>query len=91
MTVFDTGPKAVTADFDAGDIGYVKKGLGHYLENTGTTDLVMVEVFKTDHFAEVSLSQWLTHTPPQMVMDTLNISAETIAQFPKNRPDVLPI
>jgi oxalate decarboxylase len=90
MTVFDTGPKAVTADFHAGDIGYVKKGLGHYVENTGTTDLVMVEVFKADHFAEVSLSEWLTHTPPQMVMDTLNISAETISQFPKNRPDVLP-
>jgi oxalate decarboxylase len=35
MTVFNTGPAAVTANFHAGDIGYVKKGLGHYIENTG--------------------------------------------------------
>jgi oxalate decarboxylase len=91
MTVFDTGPKAATADFRAGDIGYVKKSLGHYVENTGGTDLVMVEVFKTDHFAEVSLSDWLTHTPPQMIMDTLNISAADLARFPNNRPDILPI
>ncbi|MFL9934462.1 cupin domain-containing protein [Paraburkholderia sp. RL18-103-BIB-C] len=91
MTVFDTGPKAATADFRAGDIGYVKKSLGHYVENTGDTDLVMVEVFKTDHFAEVSLSDWLTHTPPQMIMDTLNISAADLARFPNNRPDILPI
>ena len=28
MTVFDTGPKAQTADFRAGDVGYVKKSLG---------------------------------------------------------------
>jgi oxalate decarboxylase len=91
MTVFDTGPKAATADFRAGDIGYVKKSLGHYVENTGDTDLVMVEVFKSDHFAEVSLSDWLTHTPPQMIRDTLNISAADLARFPNNRPDILPI
>ncbi|MEW9584431.1 oxalate decarboxylase family bicupin [Paraburkholderia sp. DGU8] len=91
MTVFDTGPKAATADFRAGDIGYVKKSLGHYVENTGDTDLVMVEVFKSDHFAEVSLSDWLTHTPPQMIMDTLNISAADLARFPNNRPDILPL
>jgi oxalate decarboxylase len=90
VTVFDTGPKALTADFTAGDIGYVKKGLGHYVQNTGDTDLVFVEVFRSDHFAEVSLSDWLTHAPPEMVMQTLNISAETLAQFPRDRPDVLP-
>ena len=63
MTVFDTGPKAMTADFRAGDIGYVKKSLGHYVENTGDTDLVFLELFKSDHYAEVSLSDWLAHTP----------------------------
>jgi oxalate decarboxylase len=91
MTVFDTGPKAATADFKAGDIGYVKKSLGHYVENTGDTDLIMVEVFKADHFAEVSLSDWLTHTPPQMIQDTLKISPADLARFPNNRPDILPI
>lgn len=90
VTVFDTGPKAATADFNAGDIGYVKKGLGHYVQNVGDTDLIFLEVFKADHFAEVSLSDWLTHTPPEMVMQTLNISAETLAQFPRDRPDILP-
>jgi oxalate decarboxylase len=91
MTVFDTGPKAMTADFRPGDIGYVKKSLGHYVQNTGNTDLVFLELFKSDHYAEVSLSDWLTHTPPQMVMDTLKISRETLARFPNNRPDVVPV
>ncbi|MEK7968523.1 cupin domain-containing protein, partial [Burkholderia contaminans] len=67
MTVFDTGPKAQTADFRAGDVGYVKKSLGHYVQNTGSTDLVFLEIFKTDRYAEVSLSDWLAHTPPQLV------------------------
>src|SRR6202171_4800730 len=59
MTVFDTGPKAMTADFRPGDVGYVKKSLGHYVENTGNTDLVFLALFKSDHYADVSLSAWL--------------------------------
>jgi oxalate decarboxylase len=91
MTVFDTGPRAITNDFRAGDIGYVKKSLGHYVENTGTTDLVFMEIFRADHYAEVSLSEWLTHTPAQMVMEHLNITPEVLAKFPKNRPDIVPV
>jgi oxalate decarboxylase len=89
-TVFNTGPAAITADFHAGDIGYVKKGLGHYLENTGNTDLVYMEVFRADRFEEVSLSDWLAHSPIGMVAETLNLDPSVIAQFPKNRPDVVP-
>ena len=37
MTIFNTGPNAVTMDFNAGDVGYVKKNLGHYIKNTGDT------------------------------------------------------
>src|SRR5882762_5321251 len=91
MTVFNTGPAAMTADFRPGDIGYVKKSFGHYVQNTGNTDLVFLELFKSDHYEEVSLSDWLTHTPPKMVMDTLNISRETLAKFPNSRPDIVPI
>jgi oxalate decarboxylase len=91
MTVFDTGPKAMTADFRPGDIGYVKKSLGHYVQNTGNTDLVFLELFKSDHYAEVSLSDWLTHVPPDLVMQHLNISRETLARFPKSRPDIVPL
>ena len=65
MTVFDAGPRAQTADFRPGDVGYVKKNLGHYVQNTGNTDLVFLELFKSDRYAEVSLSEWLTHVPPK--------------------------
>ncbi|MBV9406277.1 MAG: cupin domain-containing protein, partial [Acidobacteriaceae bacterium] len=46
MTVFFNGGKARTADFNAGDVGYVPKTLGHYIENTGDTDLIFIEMFK---------------------------------------------
>ena len=91
VTVFNTGPQVMTADFHAGDIGYVKKALGHYVENTGSTDLVFVEVFRADRFEEVSLSDWLAHSPIDMVAQTLNLDPSVIARFPKNRPDVVPV
>jgi oxalate decarboxylase len=91
MTVFNTGPAAQTADFRAGDLGYIKKSLGHYIENTGTTDLVFMEIFRTDRYEEVSLAEWLAHTPPAMVAATLNIDPAIIAKFPKIRPEVVPV
>jgi oxalate decarboxylase len=90
MTVFNTGPRAQTADFRPGDLGYVKKGLGHYVQNVGDTDLVFLEIFKTDRFAEVSLAQWLACTPPEMVAAHLNMDPALIAQFSKDRPDIVP-
>ena len=64
--------------------------IGHYVENTGNTDLVYVEVFRADRFEEVSLSDWLAHSPIDMVAETLNLNSSVIAQFPKNRPDLVP-
>ncbi|MEJ0018598.1 MAG: cupin domain-containing protein [Acetobacteraceae bacterium] len=90
-TVFNTGPAAITADFHAGDIGYVKKGLGHYVENTGDSDLVFVEVFRTDRFEEVSLADWLAHSPPEMVAETLNLDPKYVAQLPRSRREVVPV
>jgi oxalate decarboxylase len=90
MTVFNAGPAADTANFHPGDIGYVKKGLGHYIENTGTTDLVLVAVFRSSRYEEVSFSDWLAHSPPEMVAATFNLAPEVVARFPKNRLDLMP-
>ena len=91
VTVFNTGPKAQTTDFNPGDVWYIKKSLGHYVENVGDEEAQVISVFKSDRFAEVSLSDWLTHVPPEMVRQTLNISAETLSKFPVNRPGFTPV
>ena len=90
MTVFDSGPRAVTMDFSPGDIGYVRRSNGHYVKNTGDTDLLYLEVFKSSYYADVSLSDWLTHTPPELVAQHLNVDVATIAKFPRNKPVVMP-
>jgi hypothetical protein len=56
----------------------------------GHTDLQYLEVFRSSYYADVSLSDWLTHTPPAMVAQTLNIDKAEIAKFPNDRPLVMP-
>jgi oxalate decarboxylase len=91
LTVFNTGPETVSQNFHAGDIGYVKRDYGHYLRNTGNTDLVYLEVFNSSYFADVSLSDWLTHTPPALVAQHFNIDPAVIAQWPHTKPYVVPV
>ncbi len=90
MTVFFNGGKARTADFNAGDVGYVQKTFGHYIENTGDTDLIFLEMFKADRFMDLSLSEWVANTPPELVMQHLGISRETLATIPKKKVAVVP-
>src|SRR5579863_2602768 len=45
MTVFTAVGNARTMDYNANDVGYVPYVPGHYIENTGDTDLVFLELF----------------------------------------------
>lgn len=91
MTIFNTGPKAVTLDFNPGDIGYVPRNLGHYIKNIGTEDLVFLEVFRSDRYQSIALSDWITHVPAQMAVAHLNVPADVIAKFPRGNEAVVPV
>jgi oxalate decarboxylase len=90
MTVFATGGRARTADFETGDVGYVLKTLPHYIENTGNTDLKFLEMFRSRHFQDLSISEWLTHTPPDLVSAHLNFDKATLNAIPKESAVVVP-
>ena len=77
-------------DFQAGDVGYVEKTLLHYIENTGETDLIFLEMFKSSYYQDMSLSQWLSHTPPELVMAHLKIDRATYDAIPKEEIVVMP-
>ena len=90
MTVFATGGRARTMDFEAGDVGYVLKTLPHYVENTGNTDLKFLEMFKSSYYQDLSLSEWLSHTPPELVTAHLNLDKATLDALPRGKPVILP-
>jgi oxalate decarboxylase len=90
MGVFNAGPNVQTQDFRAGDIGYVPRNQGHYVQNSGTTDLQFLALFRTSDYQEVSLSEWLVRTPPALVAQHFNIDPSALARFPQDAPGIVP-
>lgn len=90
MGVFAASGQARTFDMRAGDVGYVPFAMGHYIENTGTTTLRFLEVFKSSYFADVSLTQWLALTPPELVAAHLKMDPRVIESFRKKKVPVVP-
>jgi oxalate decarboxylase len=91
MTVMAAAGKSRTMDFAAGDVGYVQQTFPHYVENTGDTDLVFLEMFKSGAYQDLSLSEWLAHTPPELVRAHLHIDQATFDAIPKEKTVVTPV
>ncbi|KZP33779.1 putative oxalate decarboxylase/oxidase [Athelia psychrophila] len=83
VTLFASQAAASTVDFQGGDIGYIPPSFGHYIENTGNTTLVFLEILKSSIFQDISLNQWLALTPPELVKAHLGLDDETISKLSK--------
>jgi oxalate decarboxylase len=68
----------------------VQQTLPHYIENTGDTDLQFLEMFKSSFYQDLALSEWLSHTPPELVMAHLNIDKATLNALPKDKLTIVP-
>lgn len=90
MGVFGASGQARTFDFRAGDVGYVPFAMGHYVENTGTTTMRFLEVFKSSYFADVSLDQWMALTPPELVSAHLKLDPRVMEALRKTKAPVVP-
>lgn len=91
LTVFAGVGRARTMDFQAGDVAYIPKDMGHYFENTGSEDARYLEIFKSDHFQEVALASWMSHVPSQLVEAHTHLSPEDSASIPKQSVGFRPI
>ncbi|KAH9481877.1 Oxalate decarboxylase OxdC [Psilocybe cubensis] len=89
VTIFAAQSNARTFNYQAGDIGYVPATMGHYVENTGNSTLRFLEIFNTDMFEDISLSNWLALTPPELVKAHLGFDDATIAKLQKTKPTVI--
>lgn len=89
MTIAVNGGRARTMDFNANDVGFVPRVATHYIENTGKTDAVFLEMLKADEFVDVSLNNWIRRLPPEAVMAHMNIDQQLIAKIPSEKELVI--
>ena len=90
MTVFMPVGSARTMDFSANDVGFVPANAGHYVQNTGDTDLVFLEMFKASEVVDFSLNQWIRRLPPEMVYSHLKLDRNSIYTIPAEKLQIVP-
>ncbi|MFO1069285.1 MAG: cupin domain-containing protein [Geminicoccaceae bacterium] len=85
VVVTDPDGHSEVAEFAAGDVWYFPRGHGHVIQarEQGCT---FIEVFNNGHFSgfgTFSSTDWLAHTPPEVLAKNFGVPAEVFAAFPK--------
>jgi oxalate decarboxylase len=61
----------------------VPQGYGHYIENTGEEDLVVLLALNNGTYRSVSITAWFAGTPAGTLATNFGVPASTFAAFPK--------
>ena len=89
MTVFNATAKARTFNYRAGDVGFVPRTMGHYIENIGTTTMRCINVFNTPKYKDVSLNNWMALTPPALIRGHLGLDDVAMKALRRERDAVV--
>ena len=90
MGVFGASGDARTFDYRAGDVGFVPFAMGHYIENTGSGPVRYLEMFRSAHYADLSLNQWMALTPPELVQGHLQLDDTVMQALQRTKHQVVP-
>jgi oxalate decarboxylase len=82
MGVFGSHGRERTEELNAGDVGYVPQGYGHYIENAGTEDLELLIVLNNGTYQSISLSAWVAANPHLLLATNFKVPESTFANFP---------
>lgn len=85
VAVFSGRQGVRTEDFQAGDVGYVKRSSGHYVENTGQDVVRFLELFNSSYYADVSLADWMGNTPKELIAAHLHLEQTALDALPKEK------
>lgn len=89
VTVFTPDGAMFVDDVDAGDLWLFPAGFPHSIQALGEGGCEFLLVFNQGNFSEEStllLSDWLKHTPPEILQQNFGLSAEAIENLPKGEP-----
>ena len=85
-TVITPDGTTSTDDFEVGDIWYFPKGYGHSLQCVGNVPCTFLLGFDNGHFSEFgtfSVTDWMSHTSPEILARNSGLPASVFASLPK--------
>lgn len=92
-TVISPNGQPATDIFEPGDIWYFPRGHGHALQNISNEEAHFVLGFDDGHFSEFgtfSITDWVGHTPTNVISRNLGLTARAISGLPKKEAYIIP-
>ena len=86
VTTIDPDNRSETVDFGPGDVWYFPRGHGHSIQGIGDKPCLFLLVFDNGYFSEFgtfSISDWVGHTPAEVLAKNFGVPAAIFANFPK--------
>jgi oxalate decarboxylase len=86
VSVIDPEGHSEVLDFAAGDVWYFPRGHGHAIQAFGSRECQFIEVFDNGRFSGFSTfssTDWLAHTPPEVLAKNFGVPSSVFADFPK--------
>ncbi|MET0638151.1 MAG: cupin domain-containing protein [Chitinophagaceae bacterium] len=80
----------VKETMEAGDVGYVPMGAGHYIKNTGAEKLIILIGFNNGLYEAIDLSSWLAGNPDDLLQGNFSVDEKIISEFPKKQKFIVP-
>jgi len=81
MTVFGSHGRVRTEEFNAGDVGYVPQGYGHYIENIGNEDVELLIALNNGVYESISLADWIGANPHLLLATNFEVPESTFKDF----------
>lgn len=90
MAVFLGQGELIEDQFEAGDVGYVPEGAGHYIYNNGTEVCRILVGFNHGQHETIDLTKWISSTPNDVLATNLEINREQVSQLPQRHWFIAP-
>lgn len=93
VTLFDPEGRIDIADAGPGDVFYFERGYGHAIQNAGNVPVHFILIFDNGHFSEFatfSSTDWLAHTPPDVLAESLGVPIASLSGLPKGEAYIVP-
>ena len=85
VSIFGSHGRVKTMPYSKGMIAFIKQGYGHYIENTGTETLKLIILFNSSEYQELSLNNWLSSNPTELVADHFGLSLKQAASLAEHK------
>jgi oxalate decarboxylase len=87
--IFGSHGRVKTEEFAPGNVGFIKQGYGHYIEQVGDEPTRILILFNAPDYQEISLANWLGANPVSILETNFGIGKDEIDKLPLRETGIL--